>query len=86
LALILKAVNEFDFPLRYSSTYIDSIGDTDEVRIFELDSGTLIAIIEENIEASGFKLQGDLFPFSKKHGIFNVRDGDNDLERGDGGM
>jgi hypothetical protein len=35
---------------------IDSEGDTDEIGIFELHSRAFVAVVEENVEPSGFEL------------------------------
>ena len=58
---VLQAVNKLDFAFSYSSSDIDSIGNADQVCVFEFDAGTLVAVVQKNIQASGLKGCGYLF-------------------------
>ena len=40
---------------------IDAIGNADQVGILELDSGALVAVIQQHVETGGFELGGELF-------------------------
>ncbi len=41
---------------------VDAVWDADQVRVLELDPGTLIAVVEQDVESGGFEIAGDLFP------------------------
>ena len=53
MSFVGEAVQELDFVFGNASTYVDAEGDAGEVCIFEFDSGALIAVVEEDVEACG---------------------------------
>ena len=83
--LIAEPVGELDEAVGEALADGDAEGDADDVCIFELDAGTLVAVIEEDVEACGFKLGSDLFAAIAERIFANVGDGDDEGEGGDGG-
>ncbi len=86
MGLVGEAVDELDLIFGDSSSDIDAEGDTDEVGVFEFDSGTLVAVVEEDIEASAGEVFGDFFSGVEEVGVLDVGDGDDDVEGSDGGV
>ena len=56
-----EAVEEFDVAFGQFFAYGDAVGDADEIGVFELDAGALVAVVEEDVEAGGGEVGGDLF-------------------------
>jgi len=77
---IPEAVEKFYLALGYSATNIDSVWDTNEIRVFELDSSAFIPVVQENVCACGFEFRGDLFSCGEKGLVADVGDRDDDLE------
>ncbi len=53
-----RALNDLDPIFGNLLSDIDSEGDTDQIGVFELHSGALVTVVEENVEPGGFKLAG----------------------------
>ena len=85
LVLVCEAVDELKFLFDYAAADVDSIGDAGEIGVFEFDAGALVAVVEENVEACGGEVCGDVFSGFEEGGVTDVGDGDDDLEGGDGG-
>ena len=66
-------------PLGGFLTYIDAIRDADKIGIFEFDAGALVAVIEQDVDAGGFELGGELLA-GLRGGVGNVGDGDDDVK------
>ncbi len=62
----MQAVEKFDFAFSYSSSDVDSIGDADEVRVLEFYAGALVAVVEEDVEASGVRSAAIFSPAARR--------------------
>ena len=71
-----ETVDEFHFALSELLPNIDAIWDADEVCVLEFDSGTLVTVIEQDVETGCFEVAGDLFACGQQCGIGDVGDGD----------
>src|SRR5215813_14810674 len=60
LRFACRARNHFDLTFRNLLANIDSEGDTDQIGVFELDSGALVAIVQQHGKANIFQLLRDL--------------------------
>ena len=76
----LQAVDKFNFAFSYSAADIDSIGDADQIGVFELYACALVAVVEEDVEAGGVEVGGYFFTGSEERGVADVGDGDDDLK------
>ena len=54
--LISEAVEELDLALGELLADCDAVRDADEVCVFELDAGALVAVVEEDVDSGCFKL------------------------------
>ena len=81
---LLQAIDKFNFTFSYSASDIDSIGDANQVSVFEFYACALVAVVEEDVEASGSEVGGYFFTGSEEGSVTDVGDGDDDLEWGNG--
>ena len=77
---MIESVYEFYFTFNYPAAYVDSVGDTDEIGVLEFDAGSLVPVIENDINSRSFKINRYFFSGGQKGGIPDVGNGDNDLE------
>ena len=80
-----EAVDEFDLAFGEFLADVDTVGDADEFSVLELDAGALVAVVEQDVDACGFEIGGDLFAGGEQRLLADVGDGDDDLIRRDGG-
>ena len=80
-----EAVYEFYFAFGELLADVDAIRDADHLGVLEFDSCALVAVVQQNVEACGSELGCDGFAGGEKVGLFDVGDGDDDLEGRDSG-
>ena len=80
-----EAIGELDEAFGKALADRDAKGDADEIGVFELDAGALVAVVKEGVEAGGFQPDRNLFA-AEAEGLFtDVGNGNDDGEGGDGG-
>src|SRR5450631_1665749 len=51
---------DLDNPLAEFLAHVDEVGNSDQVRVFELHSRTLVAIVEQHVDSRGLESAGNL--------------------------
>src|SRR4051794_34161877 len=85
LRLTCRAPNKLNFALGNLLANIDPEGDPDQISVFELHSGALIAIVEENVVSGTFKLFCDLLSSGHQRRIADICGHNNHVKGSNGG-
>src|SRR3954465_10484965 len=83
--LASRALNDFNSIFGNLLPHIDSKGDSDQIGVFELDSGTFVPVIEQNVVASGFEGGGNRLRSCANFFIAEIGRNDHNFEGGDRG-
>src|SRR4030088_380800 len=80
-----RAKNDFDGTFGNLFSHCDSKGDPDQIGILELDSGPLVAVIEDDVESGSLQAIGDILRGRFHALVLDVSRGNHDLEWRDRG-
>src|SRR6266550_6813343 len=81
--LVSRALNDFYSIVGNFLSHVDSKGDTNQVRVLKLHSRTLVAVVQQNVDARDFKSASERFSGSADFFVARICGHDDNLKRRD---